>query len=308
MSGELFKRIAFAVVAAPLAVWIVWLGGLPLALLLAVVSALGAWELFRMARGGGIDPLDALGVPLAAALPLFTHFQKLGTFDNPALGRGDYPGFELSLTSASALGAVAILVVLTTAIWTRGVAGRPLTSVAVTVFGVLYTGGMLSFGYLLRYHDYVVGPASGTAMVGLPMVLTWASDIGAYFVGRALGKKKLIPSVSPGKTVAGAVGALFVTAFASWAYVRWVLHVHAMLGLVAFGSALAGAVLFGLLVSVAAQVGDLAESLLKREANVKDSSRLLPGHGGILDRFDSLLFVLPLSYLLLGALLVPAHR
>ena len=301
MSGELFKRIAFAVVAAPLAVWIVWLGGLPLALLLSVVAALGAWELFRMARAGGTDPLDALGIPLAAALPLYAHFQELDTFERLRIAGQWSP-------NAPALGAVAVLAVLAVAIWTRGVAGRPLASVAITVFGVLYTGGMLSFGYLLRYHDYVVGPASGTAMVGLPMVLTWASDIGAYFVGRTLGKKKLIPSVSPGKTVAGAVGALVVTAIASWAYVRWVLHMHAMLGLVAFGSALAGAVLFGLLVSVAAQVGDLAESLLKREANVKDSSRLLPGHGGILDRFDSLLFVLPLSYLLLGALLVPAHR
>ena len=301
MSGELAKRIAFAVVAAPLAVWIVWLGGLPLALLLAVVSALGAWELFRMARAGGADPLDALGIPLAAALPLYAHFHELGTFERLRTAGHWSPNMP-------ALGAVAILAVLTVAIWTRGVAGRPLASVAITAFGVLYTGGMLSFGYLLRYHDYVVGPASGTAMVGLPMVLTWASDIGAYFVGRTLGRRKLIPSVSPGKTVAGAVGALAVTAIASWAYVRWVLHTHAMLGLVAVGSALAGAVVFGLLVSVAAQVGDLAESLLKREANVKDSSRLLPGHGGILDRFDSLLFVLPLSYLLLGALLVPAHR
>ena len=301
MSGELARRIAFAVVAAPLALWLVWLGGLPLAVLLAVASAAGAWELYRIARAGGADPLDAAGIPLAAALPLWTHLSVLGAFERLRLAGhwAPHPG---------ALGAVVVVAVLAAAIWVRGVNGRPLSAVAVTIFGALYTGGMLSFGYLLRYHDYVVGPASGAALVGLPLALTWASDIGAYFVGRALGKRKLIPSVSPGKTVAGAVGALVVTALASWAYVRWVLHEHAMLELSIGGSALLGALLFGLLVSLAAQTGDLAESLLKREANVKDSSKLLPGHGGILDRFDSLFFVLPLSYLLLGALLVPAHR
>ena len=286
MSAELAKRIAFAVIAAPAAVAFVWWGGLPLALLLAAVSALGAWELYRIARGGAVDPLDAIGVPLAAALPLYAHLRLANAVALPA-----------------SVGALVVLVILAAAIWTRGVAGKPLASVAVTLFGAIYTGGMLSFGYLLRYHDYAVGAAAGTALVGLPLVLTWASDIGAYFVGRALGKRKLIPSVSPGKTVAGAVGALIVTALVSWLYVRFVLEPYAQLGLRPVW-----AVLFGLVVSVAAQVGDLAESLLKREGGVKDSSHLLPGHGGILDRFDSLLFVLPLAHLLLGVLLIPAVR
>jgi phosphatidate cytidylyltransferase len=133
----------------------------------------------------------------------------------------------------------------------------------------------------------------------LPVLLTWASDIGAYAVGRTMGKRKLMPSVSPGKTVAGAVGALVVTAIVAWLYTRFVLTPATQLAFVR-----GGVVVFGLLVSVAAQVGDLAESLLKREAGVKDSSHLIPGHGGILDRFDSLLFVLPVSYVLLNVLLV----
>ena len=286
MSSELAKRVGFAVVAAPAALALVWIGGLPLALLLAAVAAIGAWELFRIARAGGVDPLDALGVPLAAAIPLYAHLRLTGALTLP-------------------VAAVAALVplVLGVAIWTRGVGGKPLAAVAVTLFGALYTGGALAFGYTLRYHDYAVGAAAGTALVGLPLILTWASDIGAYFVGRAMGKRKLIPSVSPGKTVAGAVGALFVTAVASLVYVRFVLAPVAQLALHPVW-----ALAFGLLVSVAAQVGDLAESLLKREAGVKDSSRLLPGHGGILDRFDSLFFVLPLAQLLLGALLIPAVR
>jgi phosphatidate cytidylyltransferase len=132
-------------------------------------------------------------------------------------------------------------------------------------------------------------------------VLTWASDIGAYFVGRTVGGRKLLPAVSPGKTVSGALGGLAATILVSWLYVRYALAPVASLTMT-----LPATIAFGLVISIAAQVGDLTESLLKREANVKDSSRLIPGHGGLLDRLDSLLFVLPVAYLLFGWLLLPA--
>jgi phosphatidate cytidylyltransferase len=138
-------------------------------------------------------------------------------------------------------------------------------------------------------------------LVAFPLVLTWSSDIGAYAVGRTLGGRKLIPAVSPGKTVSGALGGLAATVVASWLYVRFVLEPNALLSM-----RLPAIVLFGIVISVAAQVGDLTESLLKREAGVKDSSHLIPGHGGLLDRLDSLLFVLPVAYLLFAWLLVPA--
>ncbi|MFN8667306.1 MAG: phosphatidate cytidylyltransferase [Gemmatimonadaceae bacterium] len=160
---------------------------------------------------------------------------------------------------------------------------------------------MLAFGYALRHHRFVIEPAAGTALVLFPVILTWASDIGAYFVGRALGKAKLIPSVSPGKTRAGAIGALVITMLAAYAYNLYVLRPYSQLALAPWT-----ALVFGLVISGAAQVGDLAESLLKREAGVKDSSQLLPGHGGILDRLDSLYFVLPVAYLILGRLLIAA--
>ncbi len=160
---------------------------------------------------------------------------------------------------------------------------------------------MLAFGYALRHHRFVIEPAAGTALVLFPVILTWASDIGAYFVGRALGKAKLIPSVSPGKTRAGAIGALVITMLAAYAYNLHVLRPNSQLALAPWT-----ALIFGAVTSVAAQVGDLAESLLKREAGVKDSSQLLPGHGGILDRLDSLYFVLPVAYLILGRLLIAA--
>ena len=180
-----------------------------------------------------------------------------------------------------------------------------------TVFGALYTGGLLSFGYALRYHDYAVGGvqigavpvAAGAVVLGLPLLLTWASDIGAFFVGRAVKGPKLMPSISPGKTRSGAIGGLLASVLVCWLYVQYALVPFAQLALDT-----KGIIIFGVLISVAAQLGDLVESMLKREAGVKDSSNLLPGHGGVLDRLDSLFFVLPTAHLLLGWLLIPAPR
>ena len=282
--SELARRVAFAVVAVPVALAVLWFGGLPLALLLGLISGLGAWELYRMARAGGGTPFVAAGVIAAAAIPMLVHAEHVQWLRVPV--------------SAATL---AVLALLGASVWLRGVDGKPLSAVAVTLFGVVYTGVMLSFGYALRYYPYAIGDAAGAAVVLLPLLLTWASDTGAYFVGRAFGKRKLIPSVSPGKTVAGAVGAVVVTVLVCLAYSRFLLRPAAQL---AFSPL--GALAFGLGVSVVAQLGDLVESLLKREAGVKDSSRILPGHGGILDRFDSLFFVLPVAYPLLLWLLVPA--
>jgi phosphatidate cytidylyltransferase len=282
--SELARRIAFAVVAAPAAIAVVWFGDAALATLLGTVAALGAWEFYRIARAGGAEPLGSAGVVIAAALPIVVHAHYLGVFTPPLVS-----------------GVLVVLALLAAAIWSRGVARKPLGSVATTVLGVLYVSAPLCYGYALRYHDYAVGRAAGTTVVLLPLLLTWASDIGAYAVGRTMGRRKLIPSVSPGKTVEGALGALVATVLVAFVYERFALRPFAQLAIAPWWTAV-----FGLTVSLVAQTGDLAESLLKREAGVKDSSHLLPGHGGILDRFDSLFFVLPVSYLLLGWWLLPA--
>lgn len=290
--SELTRRVLFGVVAAPLGVLVIFAGGAALAALLAVVSALAAWEFFRIARGSGLTPLEDVGIPLAGVVPLFVHARYLRLFEPPL----------------SAM-AIAVLGILAIALFVRGVNGRPLGAAASTVFGVLYTGGMLSFGYAIRYHAYViesmrvplggVAVSAGGLLLLLPILLTWASDIGAFFVGRTFGKRKLMPSVSPGKTIAGAIGGLAATILIGWLYVRFLLTPTTQLAFVR-----GGLFAFTILVSVAAQIGDLAESLLKREAGVKDSSHIIPGHGGVLDRFDSLLFVLPVAYVLFNALLV----
>jgi phosphatidate cytidylyltransferase len=298
--SELAKRFLFAIVAAPVALWVVLAGGAPLAALLAIVSAIGAWEFFRMARKTGAHPLDDVGIALAGLVPLAIHAHYLGVF-----------------AVSPAIGAVVVLLVMAATIWIRGVSGGPLATAATTLFGVVYTAGMLGFGYAIRYHDIVRGydtiagarlglgalsiaVAPGGVLLIFPLLITWASDIGAYFFGRAIGGPKLIPLVSPGKTIAGAVGGLVASMAVAYVYARLVLVPVAHLGFTPWG-----ALLFGILISVAAQVGDLFESLLKREAKVKDSSHVIPGHGGVLDRFDSLIFVLPVAYVLLGWLPIP---
>lgn len=301
--SELALRISFAVVAAPVALWIVLVGGAPLAALLAIASAIGAWEFFRIARAAGSRPLEDAGIALAGLVPLAIHASYLGLF-----------------TVRPALAAVVALLVLAATIWLRGVDGRPIGSAATTLLGVLYTAGMLGFGYAIRYHDTVAGydvvgarqlslgalsisiPPGGALLI-FPLVITWASDIGAFFVGRAIGGRKLIPSVSPGKTMSGAAGGLVASMVVALLYARTVLVPVAHLGFTPWG-----ALLFGGIVSVAAQIGDLFESLIKREGGVKDSSRIIPGHGGVLDRLDSLIFVLPVAYLLLGWLPLPVFR
>lgn len=279
--SELTKRVLFAVVAIPAVAAVLWFGDAPLAILLSVASALAAWEYYRLAAATGARPFAALGIVLAASVPLMVHAARLGLWIPP-------------------LPMVALLVplLLTVALWARGVPGRPLEAVATTLFGVWYTGGMLAFAYALRYHRFAIGATAGALLVALPVVLTWVNDSGAFVVGKRFGTRRLMPSVSPGKTVAGAVGGALFCVVGTWLYVEFALRPFAALGLT-----MSGILLVGLVLSAVAQIGDLVESLLKRQAGVKDSSSLIPGHGGVLDRTDSLLFTLPVGYLLLEWLL-----
>jgi phosphatidate cytidylyltransferase len=284
--SEFWKRLAFSVVAAPTVIWLVWLGGAPLAILISVASAIAAYEFYRLAIGAGSVPLWGHGVVLSAAIPLFLYARQLGLW---------VPNVSIVM--------LMVLELLTVALWVRGAAGKPLEVVGITLLGVFYTGGMMSFALALRYHPYAIGAGAGTALVALPFLLTWGTDIGGYVFGRLIGGRKLMPAVSPGKTVAGAVGGLVLAIVITVLYERYTLRPQAQLGML-----LQGAILFAVLVSVAGQVGDLVESMLKREAGVKDSSHLIPGHGGMLDRIDSLLFTLPVAYALLGWLLIPVPR
>lgn len=166
---------------------------------------------------------------------------------------------------------------------------KSLSGAASTLLGVLYTG--LPFALLVALH----GRPKGQALVLYVLVLTWVGDTAAYYAGRSMGRHKLAPRVSPGKTWEGTYASLLAS---------MVLGYFAM-NYIAPGVPLWLNLLTAALVNVAGQLGDLAESALKRGAGVKDSGGLLPGHGGALDRVDALLFAVPVMWYDVEILLLP---
>jgi phosphatidate cytidylyltransferase len=284
--SELGRRVVVAVIAAPIALLALWLGGATLATLAACLAAIGAWEFFRIARAADREPLMGVGVVLSALTPLVVHAHLLGIIRVPW-----------------SLPVLVLLAVVTIALFTREPDHQPMSSAAITLVGAAYTGGLLSYALALRSFDYAVGETARTVVVVFPILLTWASDVGAYFTGRAFGGRKLMPSVSPGKTVSGAVGGLALAVIVAWAYQRWALRPIAQLAFAPWTLPLVA-----IAIAAAGQVGDLVESLFKREGHVKDSSNLLPGHGGVLDRLDSQYFALPIGWMLMYQLVLPAPR
>jgi phosphatidate cytidylyltransferase len=264
-------------VGIPVCAVIVWVGGLAFAAGLAVLAGVGMGEFVAMFRSRARETGDASGLPFgvvgvgaAAALPLLTHAVGLG----------------------AAWSAVPILLLLVGAyaLVTRPPEGGPIVAAALTVFGALYLGGLLAFGLPLRQAGGA-NRAAGTLLFFLPVVVTWLTDTAAYFGGKRWGRRRLAPIVSPHKTVVGAVSAVVAGPVVALAYASLLLP------LVSISLDPVPTLLFGLVASVAGIVGDLVESLVKRECGVKDASHILPGHGGILDRLDSLLWVFPVAYL-----------
>lgn len=277
MDANLVRRVAFAAVAIPLALLVIWYGGLPLVCLLAVAGGLGARELFGLAERQGVKPARILGIAGAAAIAPITYAA--------IAGEGREQVHELWPFAA----AVWLILVLTWALAARPSGDRPIEAVAVTVLAVAYCGGLPAFLIAIRHGHHPVRSWAGAWLVFYPLVVTWVCDTAAMFGGRVMGGPKLAPEVSPGKTrsgsVAGVLGGLAVAPlFAIFIFPRAGVTVG-------LGSLLVIAGVLG----VVGQVGDLAESLFKREAAVKDSSHLIPGHGGVLDRLDSLYFVVPVA-------------
>jgi phosphatidate cytidylyltransferase len=276
MDANLVRRVGFAVVAIPLALLLVWYGGLPLVLLLVVAATLATRELFDLAERQQIRPARVLGLASAAAISPIA-YGAIASPETRAVVDAAWP-------YAAAIWLIAIL---TWALLTRAPTDRPLAAVGVTVLAVAYAGALPAFLLDMRHHGHGLRSWAGAWLVFFPLVVTWVCDTAAMFGGRAFGGAKLAPTVSPGKTrsgsLAGVVGSLAVApVFAAAVFPRvgvdvplWqLLVVAAVLGVIG-------------------QIGDLAESLFKREAGVKDSSQLIPGHGGVLDRLDSLYFVIP---------------
>jgi phosphatidate cytidylyltransferase len=288
MDRNMQTRIAFAVVAIPTALGIVWFGGWALVALLTAAGVLGTRELFAFARERGVEPSPVFGLGAAALVAPLTWL----ALSDPSIASWLDTWWPYG-------GALWLLAVLTWATARRAPDARPLAATTLTLAGPVYAAALPAFLLVLRHSSFGLRSWAGTALVFFPLVVTWVGDSAAMSGGRAIGGPKLAPSISPGKTRAGGIAGLIGAAAAGALLVPVALRPAGV-----DMSALTGAAI-GLLLGVVGQVGDLAESLLKREAGVKDSSHLIPGHGGVLDRFDSLIFVLPVAALLfriLGAI------
>jgi phosphatidate cytidylyltransferase len=268
---------------------VLYAGGWIMAGLLALLAVIGAHEFYKLSNRSGTRPLMIPGLIGAGLMVLVGGFEPTLTATAPWL-------WTLSIAL--------LLVTAAAAIWVRGVGGQAYLAIGATVLGAVFIGGTLVHGLLLRHLldtgvvPGVEGRWAGTALVGFAVGLTWLNDTGAYFFGTAFGRHKLIPSVSPNKSVEGSIAGILSAVIVGALYAGLVLG--PLVGLpLGYGAGAVG----GALIAIAAQVGDLAESVLKREAGVKDSGRLIPGHGGVLDRFDALFFALPVAFWYLASVL-----
>jgi phosphatidate cytidylyltransferase len=261
-SANLARRVATAVVALPLLLAALFLGPPALAAGIAAVAVVvGLWEFFGLMKARGLAPFPIPGVVLLAAI-----FMEVA-----------YPVVPVSLWPAVALVILASLLPRGTDFATT------VPSAALTLLGAVYLGSLGGSVAALRLLE---PDTDGAWRLVLLLAIVMGSDTAAFFVGSAVGRHKLAPGISPGKTIEGAAGAL-LGGVAAAAIVR---------GLGLPSLPLAHALALGLAVSVLGGAGDLVESLLKRWAEVKDSGTLFPGHGGMLDRLDSILFGAPVLY------------
>jgi phosphatidate cytidylyltransferase len=263
LPAGLLKRVATAAVLVPLFVWLVSRGpGWLFVLLVVAVGAAATWELMRMFEPTAGTAYGWLAVVAASAVA--ASFATPITFVVPA-----FPTITLT---------VAVGALLTAPVW---LGGRPAVQpVTLAVLGVLYVGWFL--GHAILLHAFVTGPDLVLFLVGV----TWVGESAAYAVGATLGRHKLAPAISPNKTIEGSLAQLVASLVAALVLGGWLLP----------GWSAARALVAGGMLGVVGQLGDLAESVMKRSAGVKDTSGLIPGHGGMLDRLDSLLFNTPAFY------------
>lgn len=241
---------------------------------IVLVIALAAGEFFNALRVAGYQPATLLGLAGAIGLPLAVYWR-----------------------GPQAIGLVLALSVMFGLMWfLAGVStDTPVMNLGVTLLGIVYIGVLGSFGAAMLYTGERVAEGHGTGLLMAAIIVTIGYDIGAFFAGKSMGHTPLT-AVSPNKTVEGLVGGALVSLLAS-VVVFGLLEFVAPFGDAAYGS-FTSALILGVLAAIVAPLGDLAESLLKRDLGIKDMGSILPGHGGVLDRFDALLFVLPTVYYL----------
>lgn len=247
----LSHRVFSAIALIPVVAWVVYAGNWWFLGALAVAGTLAGREFYQMMRQGGFQPVPVIG----SSLLLFLLFDAYN------------PRWDIARPSI-------VLLIILAFVWHlfQKDDAAPTASWALTVMGGLYLGWFLGHFLLLRARP------AGLEWTIVAFLATWISDTGAYFVGLAIGRHKLWPRISPKKTWEGSIGG-FVTGVLGTMLVAWLADLP-----VGHGAAV------GALIPIITPFGDFAISMMKRQVNVKDSGSLIPGHGGMLDRLDSLLF------------------
>jgi len=268
---SVIKRVIIVVIFLPCIVIIARRGGVYFLILVTLMIFAGLWEYYRMVETKGLKPYKLIGIAGGTLLPSYIYF----------------------FNGKHANGLLLLVTFLAITISELGRKEREfaLYHISVTLFGMLYIGWLGSYLVMLRELPVLINLdyKNGFLFVILVFVLTWCYDSGAYIFGMIAGKHKLFPSISPGKTVEGAIGGIVLSIIGiliTRKYFFTFLNLWEAVGL-------------ALVASVMGQLGDLVESMIKRDIKIKDSSNTIPGHGGILDRFDSILFNAPVIYYIL---------
>lgn len=287
--SNLALRLVTATLLIPPLIFMIWKGGLFVLVTVVLITLQGLREFYDLIEQKGAHPLRGFGMVAGAALPVVA-----------------YLGSEYHATVLMTVVLLAMMVMQLS----KAQISEALESISGTFFGVFYVGWLLSHAVVLREFASVAAgkwteaslafmhPNVGAFYLFFAIAVVVAGDAGAYFAGRAWGKRKLAPNVSPGKTVEGAVGAVAAATVVGLGLKALCDHFLPDLS-AAMGWWAAGLLAFSL--SVVGIIGDLVESLLKRDAEVKDSGTLLPGTGGVLDRIDSNLLAIPVMYYLMLA-------
>lgn len=267
LRSSIFLRVLASVVFIPCFIIITWRGGYHFLGLVDIVIFIGMLEFYGMMEAKGIKPYKAIGIISGLALSWYVYFQN-GLYANLFLTLGLLAIMMLELTRRDGRNAI--------------------YHISTTVLGVFYVAFLASHLVLLRELPLAVGLeySKGSSFVFLAFIVTWACDTGAYFTGTLIGKHPLLPRVSGKKTIEGSIGGLVFAVAGALLAKYW------FAGYLGSGQA----VVLGMAVGCICQIGDLVESMIKRDANVKDTSGLIPGHGGVLDRFDGLFFTVPLLF------------
>jgi phosphatidate cytidylyltransferase len=263
------QRLITAAIGIPLILVTLWLGGWWWAIFLAVLAAMDVWEMYRLARAGGRRPDLPIGLLLAPIL-IVDAMLPAWAIERAALALAVIWAFAAQIL--------------------RPADERSADDWTVTIASPVYIGSLLGYGVLLR--NLTVG---GLAWTVTALLLVWVNDSFAYLGGRAWGRTPLSLSLSPKKTregfLVGLVATVIVAALLPWLASFWPQQFAPLPAMSPWSMAL-----LGLLVGFVAPAGDLAKSFLKRQVGVKDSGTIIPGHGGVLDRTDSLLFAAPFVY------------